>query len=346
MDGLAREAEAMKTDQRTTFDVMIGQRFLTTMPTYWLGGFYTAFPFTVFSESVGILMPSDFPKPLTVEFVNEILQLTSPDTAMFTPSIIKALCQDSGALETLSKVKVVTYAGAPLDKEVGDLLLQRGTRIFPGIGSVEMGKLPICEHDPEEWNYYEFLPAIGIHMEPTQDDLYELVIRKDPAKADCQTIFHVYPHLEAYFPQDLYRRHPDPAKGNLWLYAGRANDLVKTAWLTKVNGREVESAVAALPGIESVMIAGDGRDFPCLLVEFAGAKLGLSQPEVMETVWAAVDKVNQSTAEAVRVKRELILLADPQRPFKTLSKGTLDRRGTVELYREDIEGLYASLGIN
>ena len=253
------------------------------------------------------------------------------------------MCKDDKTLVLLSRLKGVGYAGAPLEKWVGDLLVARGVLVTPGIGSVETGSLPVyLPQDPEDWNYYRFSETTGVFMEPFAEDsdLYELVIRKRPESEDFHAIFITRPEFDTWHTKDLYRRHPDPAKSDYWLYVGRGDDFVKLAWLAKFHASEVESAIGKHPQVQTVFMAGDGRASPCLLIELVdGARK--DSGKTMDELWAAVVEVNRSNAEPVRIKRDLILLADPQRPFKKLAKGTLDRRGTLEAYREDIDRLYA-----
>lgn len=327
------------------YDILTGPRVLISMPHYWVGGLYGILFTNIFHGSLPILLPRDSPKPLNAEYVDEVIQRTSPDYGGFPPSILKELCKHENMLNRLSKFQAVGYAGAPLEKWVGDLLIERGVQILVGIGSVETSSLPVyLPRDCEDWSYYRFSEATGIFMEPFSDDLHELVIRKTPESEDFQAVFKIYPQLNEWRTKDLYRRHPDPAKSDYWLYVGRGDDFVKLSWLAKFHASEVESAIGKHPLVEIVFMAGDGRDSPCLLVDLVEGEKSRSKEELMDEIWSAVEEVNKANAEPVRIKKELILLADPLRSFKRLGKGTLDRRGTLEAYRADIDRLYGGLG--
>jgi acyl-coenzyme A synthetase/AMP-(fatty) acid ligase len=93
-------------------------------------------------------------------------------------------------------------------------------------GSTEAG----CYHqylnkDPEDWEYWEFHPALGMVFEERAGGVFEMVLVKQPVQGrDFQAIFHTFPGIERYPTSDLYEAHP--TNPNLWRYSGRDDDLI------------------------------------------------------------------------------------------------------------------------
>lgn len=290
------------------------------------------------------MAPHDASKPFPATYIDEINCICRPDGGFYTPYLLKDLWKNPDMLENLMKLQFVGYAGAPLDQWVGDLLTSQGVTVQAGISSVEMGTLPLIEPGGENWNCYHFHPACGIRMDLAEDngtdqDLYELVIDKDPNLAIHQTIFNIYPEKHIFRSNDLYARHPDAEKQNAWLYAGRADNFVKLSWLQTLHAKDVENAISDCSAVKAVMIACDTRPEPWLLIE-----LHERNERVKDEVWRAVEEVNESLAADVRVSKELVLFASVDRPFGWLGKGGLDRMKILSTYWSVIESMYEQYG--
>lgn len=167
-------------------------------------------------------------------------------------------------------------------------------------------------------------------MVPFQDDLCESVYFKheDPAKARKQMIFHTFPDIEIYYTKDVWKKHP--TKEGLWLFSGRTDDFVKLGSMTKFNATYVENIVLRDERIKGVVMGGEGREVPFLLVEVGE---GQDEGEVLEHVWGVV--------EGIRLERGMIMCTERGKPMPRVgSKNTVNRRKTNEEYTEEIEGLY------
>lgn len=323
---------------------LCGSTYLATPPPQWLGGTYAFILAVVYSGSTPIMPPpNETISPISAALADEILARFEPDGIFTVPSILRELCFDAASLARVRKLKWALWAGASLDKWTGDLLCEHVT-LTPALGATD-GGLYITETlpdgDPKDWNYYKFSWRLGGRMEPIgEQDLHELVIHRDPSLRHHQAVFFLRPELTEWRTKDLYT--PHPTKPGLWRYAYRADDLFKLAWLAKVKAEDVEGALERHAAVSRALVGGDARPTPFIIVEPRQALLERSFPEVdlKEEIWRAVEEVNASLAAEVKIPKTNIIVADPKRPLQRLGKGTLNRRGILATYEQDIDQLY------
>lgn len=67
-------------------------------------------------------------------------------------------------------------------------------------------------------------PVLGVEYRQVSEHLYEQVIVRKPELRLYQSIFGTFPHLQEWPMKDLYSKHP--TKDNVWLYRGRADDII------------------------------------------------------------------------------------------------------------------------
>lgn len=84
--------------------------------------------------------------------------------------------------------------------------------------------LPHYLCDREDWPYMSVSPVLGQEYRQVSEDLYEQVIVRKPELHLYQGVFGTFPHLTEWPMKDLYSKHP--TKENIWLYRGRADDVI------------------------------------------------------------------------------------------------------------------------
>lgn len=328
------------------FEVLIGQRHLSPLPPQWLAGIGFMSISPVYWDTVPILLPADTPFPANADIVQRVHRVVGPfDGGFYTPGLLKELCQNPETLSMLRSHRWVMYGGAALDEQVGDQLCKY-TEVTKMLATTEGGIVQLFRPQrPDLWKYYHFHPLMNFRMVPLadgtgeeEDGLYELTIEKDPTGKVPQSLFVGFPDLDVYHTQDLYSKHPTIP--DIWDHRGRTGDLMKLAGLAKFHARDVEAAVEKCPDVRMAMLGGEGRPVPFLLVEIKQNGEGLAPDVIIDRVWEIVDSVNKDVTEEGRISREMILLADPDRPFRLNLKSSLDRRRTLELYAHDVEMLY------
>ena len=145
---------------------------------------------------------------------------------------------------------------------------------------------------------------------------------------------------------DLFRQHPE--REDMWLYAGRKDDFVKLANMSKFQSLEVEKIVEMHPMVHRALLGGAAQDAPFLLTELKGISVGmeeqgLSQEEkarARDEIWLMVDReVNGIVRDAIKIRKNMVVVLD--RPLKQTGKGTLDRRGSLLEFKNETDKLYA-----
>ncbi|GAD93051.1 hypothetical protein PVAR5_1651 [Paecilomyces variotii No. 5] len=294
-----------------------------------------AFIFSVF-YGVPILYGPD--KPLSVEYVVELLQTAHPTAAVFTPSILDDLSHSPDALNSLRRLKTVYYGGAPLARETGDRVRQY-VQIIPIIGATETGLIPsLATEDGADWDCYEWNEAYGVDMQDTGDGLYEMVIPRHQNSRDFQAVFHTYPDLTEYRTNDLYTRHP--TNPNLWKFYGRKDDVIVLSNGEKFNPVEMETIITGHPLVAGAVVVGESRFQAALLVEPNERVPKMNDKLFIDEIWPIVQVANQTISAHGRVVKSNIRLASKTKPFKRTAKSTIQRRAVLKDYKNEIDELY------
>lgn len=305
-----------------------------------------ALQFTVFLGSTVVFGPSD--RPATAEVVSQILEYARLDGMIVPPSLLESLCSSAETLTKVKKLQYVQYAGAPLRKEIGDLIA-KDVRLVAAIGSTEAGAWFSRVRDDAEWNYYAFMKGTGIELERREDNLYEVVFRRKEEYRRWQQIFDVYPDLDVFRTKDLFSKHP--MKDDLWQYVGRADDIVNLSHGKDLDAVKLEGIIEGHPRVRCALVGGEGRQKPFLILEVLeelpeGSATSLDSNSswrqgVIDEIWPVVEEANKSCVETIQLTKELTLLAGVDRRLPRTAKGTVARREAARLYKEQIDELYA-----
>lgn len=254
------------------------------------------------------------------------------------PSIIEDLLRTPTYHDKLNTVDCVMYGGGPLSKKAGDQLAQ-ATSVVCLMGSIETMLLPTEVADSSDWQYFGFSPCMGGEFRHLWDDLYELFIVRNPKFEASQSVFFTFPKLQEHNTKDLYSKHP--AKVSLWRYRGRSDDLIVFSTGEKLNPMMVEETVGTHPDVCSVLLVGQGRRRSSLLIEAKSALISSEDRErLLEEIWPTIERANKLYFAHGRVSRDLVLFTSADRPMLRAGKGTIQRRGTVSLYKSELDALY------
>ncbi|KAK5796746.1 hypothetical protein VI817_006030 [Penicillium citrinum] len=306
---------------------------LATTPFFHLMGIFS-FTMSIY-HSVPVLVGLD--KPLSVDYLVDLLETARPTGALLPPSVLEDMCNSDKALESLRTLKSVYFGGAPLAPERGEKLRQY-TRVVSVIGASEVGWiLAVIPEAKEDWSYFEWNPAYGIEMQPTGDGVYEMVFRRQDHRC-YQGIFHTYPHLDVYHTNDLFAQHP--TKENLWKYHGRKDDVVVLSNGEKFNPIGMELMIECHPLVSRALVVGQSRFQAGLLIEPSPSAPQMETKFFIEEIWPTVQAANQTIAAHGRVMKNMIGFASKDKPFKTTPKGTTQRRAVTRDYEKEINELY------
>jgi acyl-coenzyme A synthetase/AMP-(fatty) acid ligase len=276
---------------------------------------------------------------MTAEYMDRIhTSIADCDGGVYVPDVLQELVKNPTYVDNMKKIRLVAFGGAPLAKEAGDLLA-KFTTVLSIIGSTEGGPyganlLP----DPQDWEWFQFdLVSTGLHFIHFHDDLYESVFKRIKHDNGAnQPIFQAFPELDEYPTKDLWRAHK--TKKDYWTHSGRVDDFVKLSSLTKFSANHIEKVLLRNNRVKGAVMGGDARPVPYLLVELAD---GEKEVEALDDLWVLIQEINATISTDIRLEKEMIFFTSPEKPMvRVNNKNTCQRRGTNELYANEVEGLY------
>lgn len=206
------------------------------------------------------------------------------------------------------------------------------------MGSTEAGAYFLRIVSEDDWEYYSFRQGMGVELHYRADRLYEAVFVRNPDVERWQQVFQVYPELQTFPTHDLFTQHP--SKLGFWRYVGRTDDMVPFSHGENLYVADIESEItAANPDISAVLIGGQGRPKPYLLVEWK--ENGSDEKSRCEQLQPVLDIINKRLSDLVKLSLKFVLFTYPSQPLVRTIKGSISRRESEELYQDEIEQLFA-----
>ena len=249
-------------------------------------------------------------------------------------------------LSQVEKVATVDMTLAPLAKEAGDTIstVCKNTTLHNSLGSTDGGAFVTYEPDPEDWQYICYCPTYnGIEWRQAREDLYEMVIVRDPKLARFQGAFNTHPELQEWSTRDLYSKHP--SKPHHWRHEARVDDLIVSANGAKFNPLSLQARVEQHTSVRFALVAGNHRLRPALIVQLRDPSISEGEMATVRTeIWAVVSQVNANSPSQGRIMESLITFTKPEKPFPLAGKGTVRRALAEEIYREELDALYNAAG--
>nr|CEG02831.1 unnamed protein product [Fusarium pseudograminearum CS3487] len=126
----------------------------------------------------------------------------------------------------------------------------------------------------------------------------------------------------------MYVRHPD--NPNLWAFTSRSDDVVVLSNGYKISPLDTEALISTHHEIEGCLLIGSGKPQAGLLIELKDPSE--RNNELFDSIWAMVERANNSTFQKTRVQRDCIAFAEADKPFIPTNKRTVKLRATLELY--------------
>ncbi|KAK9459459.1 L-aminoadipate-semialdehyde dehydrogenase [Lipomyces oligophaga] len=256
---------------------------------------------------------------------------------LVTPFFVEDLAQSQEGMDLLCGMERIHCGGAPL----GPDLAAKITPLVTVMGSTETHVLySFKPEDTSDYDYFEWDPRCGIVMDPFEDNVYELIIRRDPKLADYQAVFHAFPDLQEYRTKDLYSRHP--TKPYLYRYAGRLDDVIVLSNGEKFNPIEMEKVLDSHSLVRHAMVCGKGYFQTALLIEPDWETVkGMTEEEIVEALWPTVEQANEKGPGHAKIFKTHIGFTTPDKPMSVTAKNSLMRKRTVDNYEKEIAEIYA-----
>lgn len=304
-------------------------------------------------------------RPIDASLADEMHRYARLDGGMYFPSLLQDIVRDERKRQELGKLQIIYYSGSPLETKTGQWLASNFGTLRNILGSTECFAWPTATviDQVKDWDYIHFYPIKGLEFKPvgltalndSQDarregeitELYELIAHRNPDTEVLTNIFQSRPDVSVWPTKDLWRPHPDPAKEGHWLYQGRTDDLVVLSGEIKMYAAFLEDKISSShPSIRAALIGGNQRKWPFLLIELMEPVThdNTGSDTTLDEIWSRLDEINNEyTHGSVRLHRSLALVADASRPFVRLAKGSVARNQTFEVYKHDIDELYANI---
>lgn len=313
-------------------------RFLLPFPPFHVAGILYSFAISVYYESAPIFPPAG--APLTADLVHAIHLQTPVDHYILAPSLVADLTNNSVYLEKIKSLKGLTFSGGPLGTDVARLVSER-TPLSSGFGASEYGALATQIRDPEDWQYFALhMEGGGFDMRKVGDeDLYELVMIRQPALALTQAVFYNYPEETEFHTKDLFSKHP--TKAGLYKYESRLDDILVLSHGENLNPVPMESCIVACPEIKGCVVVGQGRAHAIALLE--PAKQDSHSDALLTSVRPYIDQANALCPAYGKLSLQALLVLAPGESFPRAAKGTVQRPKVLKLFAEKVDAFYASM---
>ncbi|KAL8729173.1 MAG: hypothetical protein Q9166_004912 [cf. Caloplaca sp. 2 TL-2023] len=221
------------------------------------------------------------------------------------------------------------------------------TRIRNIMGSSESSLMPTHTSNPEDWQSFHYSPDLeGIRFEHVGDNLYEQVIVRSPSTDAYHSTWYTFPDQDRYSTHDLYSKHP--SKENMWLYAGRSDDIIVLSNGEKLNPNAMQSALLSHPDVEGALVFGQARFEPAALIElWHGYPQSEEERETFnKSLQPYMDRANESAPAYGKLGYDHVMFAQPDKPMLRADKGTIKRSATLKLYAGEIDDFYDHMKIS
>jgi len=270
--------------------------------------------FPAFYEMVLVLGHPDV--PMSVDYVSQLLKLGVITSMLTPPSILEELSKDLLAVENLTQVKHIGYAGGPLQPKIGNDLAAIVPHLFSFIGATEYGWFHLISGENDKWDSLNFYDNIGYRFDEVSEGNFELVIVSDIQKNKYHGIFEIFPGLKEYRTRDLYSA--KPGAPGWWTYRGRADDLIVLSNGEKINPIPIENIIRSHLAVKAALVVGEYRFNPLLLVEPQDDRVPQTDSdfhEILNEIWPTVQEANKIAPGFAKIPKSLILFVKPGKPF-------------------------------
>jgi thioester reductase-like protein len=171
------------------------------------------------------------------------------------------------------------------------------------------------------------------------EDVFEQVIVRKEKDPGYQGFFYTFPDAKEYKTNDLFK--PHPTLPDHWMYQGRADNIIVFSNGEKLNPISIETILMGHPKVKGAVVVGSNRFQPALILEpMNQPKTEEEAKEFIDIVWPTVIKANEETVAHGQIGRDFIAISNPDKPFLRAGKGTIQRAGTVRMYKEEIDKIY------
>ncbi|KAK4212615.1 hypothetical protein QBC37DRAFT_424658 [Rhypophila decipiens] len=320
------------------------KRMFLPMPLYHAAGMYLSLVLVHYYDMPVALGIPD--RPIAPDMILDCLKHNDCDSVILPPATLEEMSQDDKAINILKKLSFVGFGGGNLAPESGHLLVKKGIKLMNFIAATEFAPFPIYWQEHENlWQYFIFNSDLfGCDWRKTDEEgVFEQVIVRKDKEPGHQGFFYTFPNLKEYSTKDLYK--PHPTLKDHWIFCGRADNIIVFSNGEKLNPVRIEELVMGHPKVKGAIVVGSDKFMPALIIEPVEQPKDEKETKAfIDDVWPVVVKANKETVAHGQIGRQFIMLSDPKKPFLRAGKGTIQRKGTIRMYKDEIDKFYAQEG--
>lgn len=320
----------------TFVEVMKGKRVLAGVPLFHSAGIFLRLAMPVYYDMISVEGPLT---PLTADVAHEMHTYGNVNISILRPAVWEEIADNPDYVNQLSGLEYAMNGACAMPKDLGDRIATK-TSVMTFIGSTEAMLLPTEYPDEDDWQYFPFSECMGAEFRHYHEDLYELVTVRNPKHEDYQAVFFTFPEKQEYSMNDLYS--PHPTKPDLWMYRGRADDVIVLMDGKKMHPTAMEDIITSHPEVRSAMVLGQARLRPALLLEAKSPSSVATEDKesLLDRIWPTVERANQRYTEALRITRDHVIFTTAGKPMVRTGKGSVQRINTMLEYEKEIDEFY------
>ncbi|TVY18185.1 Non-canonical non-ribosomal peptide synthetase FUB8 [Lachnellula arida] len=354
----ARNMAMMLLDPPDTFEsqtrLYTGKRVFITFPPFH-GAYLDIYLFNAIPFGTVMIMPTS--GPVSAAGVVEGLKRTPAEVAFIVPSIVQEISQDPELLNYCTRnLETLIYSGGDLPQATGDTVASK-IKLINLYGSLELGIIALLQpkaYDVNDWKYVIFHPHIGVDLRCISDDIYGLYITHKPAQDAVQPTSSLFPNAEEFSSQDLFIGHPK--KPHLWRWYARADDIIVFSNGEKTNPISMEQHIMVRnpDEVHTALVMGSQRFQAALLIDpttplepVASDDKSLrhrskAETDLLDKIWPSIEEANKDSPAHARIMKTHVFFTKPEKKVLIAGKGTVQRAGTLALYKDELEALYSA----
>ena len=231
----------------------------------------------------------------------------------------------------------------PLAKAAGDAV-SAYTRVLNVLGSSEAGLFPLFNKSTEDWSYFHFDPRLkGLDFREIAPGLYEQYFIRHESTDPFHWAFYTFSDRSEVSMNDVFSKHP--VKPNLWLYEGRADDVIVFSNGEKFNPNSMEATLRSSSKVSGALVIGQGRFETTALLELKETFPDTDEGRraLLDELSPYISKANQSAPAFAKIGQGRVFFTIAGKPMLRTDKGTVKRRATNQAYEKEIDQFYTDI---
>jgi long-subunit acyl-CoA synthetase (AMP-forming) len=108
-----------------------------------------------------------------------------------------------------------------------------------------------------------------------------------------------------------------------------------------------EHLIMSHMAVQNCILVGNGRDWPVAIIEIRSefsTEEEKGNNDILESIWSRIKEANKLAISTGQLRRDRLIFAKKEKSFALTGKGTVQRKATIKMYKDEIDELYKSVG--